>query len=109
VPPRGAGLLTYCVLAYHLPLLIAFSIRQRTSFIWGGCMLMPLADLRTDRYGFMKVCLEASMSVCLHPYLPVCRSVGRGAVQRVHAGASLWACERVAVLCGRIDAGTALR
>ena len=27
VPPPGAGLLTHCMLAYHLPLLIAFSTR----------------------------------------------------------------------------------
>ena len=27
IPPLGAGLLTHCMLAYHLPLLIAFSTR----------------------------------------------------------------------------------
>ena len=35
---------------------IAFAVRQRTSFVWGGCMLLPLADLRSDRHGFMAVC-----------------------------------------------------
>jgi hypothetical protein len=55
LPPPGANLLTYCVLVYHAPLLIAFSIRQRTSFVWGGCMLMPLHSLKTDEYGFMRV------------------------------------------------------
>ena len=34
---------------------IAFSVRQRTSFVWGGCMLLPLADLRSDRHGIMAV------------------------------------------------------
>lgn len=83
VPPVGrCSLAAYCVLVYHLPLLIAFSIRcdhacyrdcivyivcvahrllythtrEHHRFIWGGCMLMPLADLRDgDRYGFVKV------------------------------------------------------
>lgn len=31
MPPAGAGLLTHCMLAYHLPLLIAFSIRCELS------------------------------------------------------------------------------
>ncbi|EIE26447.1 hypothetical protein COCSUDRAFT_58985 [Coccomyxa subellipsoidea C-169] len=53
VPEAGASLLTYCCLVYHLPLVIAFSVRQRTSFVWGGCMLLPLADLRSDANGIM--------------------------------------------------------
>lgn len=28
VPPPGACLATYCTLVYHVPLLIAFSIKQ---------------------------------------------------------------------------------
>lgn len=55
VPPPGAGLLTYAVLSYHLPLVIAFSLRQRTSFVWGGCMLFRTADLRADSQGLLKV------------------------------------------------------
>ncbi|KAK9804057.1 hypothetical protein WJX73_000030 [Symbiochloris irregularis] len=50
IPPAGSSLLTYCALAYHLPLLIAFSIRQATSFVWGGCMLLPLAALKSDAH-----------------------------------------------------------
>lgn len=53
VPEAGASLLTYCCLVYHLPLVIAFSVRQRTSFVWGGCMLLPLADLHSDARGIM--------------------------------------------------------
>lgn len=55
VPPPGAGLLTYAVLVYHLPLLIGFSLRPRAPFVWGGCMLLPLAHLRADTYGIMAV------------------------------------------------------
>ncbi|KAK9841846.1 hypothetical protein WJX81_007075 [Elliptochloris bilobata] len=53
IPPPGAGLLTYAVLVYHLPLLIGFSLRARAAFVWGGCMLLPLAHLRADTYGIM--------------------------------------------------------
>lgn len=55
IPPPGAGLLTYAVLVYHLPLLIGFSLRPRAAFVWGGCMLLPLAHLRADTYGIMAV------------------------------------------------------
>ena len=55
VPAPGSSLLTYCVLAYHLPLLVAFSTRQRIQFVWGGCMVLPLGPLRDDRYGIVKV------------------------------------------------------
>lgn len=54
IPAPGSSLLTYCVLAYHLPLLAAFSTRQRIQFVWGGCMVMPLGPLRDDRYGIVK-------------------------------------------------------
>lgn len=62
VPPSGSSLLAYCALAYHLPLLIAFSLWQATSFVWGGCMLFPLAALRSDCHGIMRV---GPLSVCL--------------------------------------------
>ena len=55
IPNTGSNLLTYCVLSYHLPLLIAFSMRQRTQFVWGGFMLFPLAAMLDDRHGIMKV------------------------------------------------------
>lgn len=48
IPPRGATLATYCTLAYHLPLVIAFSLRQHTQFVWGGCMLFRKEGLEAD-------------------------------------------------------------
>jgi hypothetical protein len=41
----SSSIWTYCAMAYHLPLVIAFSIKQRTHFVWGGCMLFRLIDL----------------------------------------------------------------
>lgn len=55
IPGEGANLLAYSVLSYHLPLLIAFSLQQKTRFVWGGFMLFRLQDLLTDKYGIMKV------------------------------------------------------
>ena len=71
VPAPGSSLLTYCVLAYHLPLLVAFSTRQRIQFVWGGCMVLPLEPLRDDRYGIVKVSVSvpptetAQRPICL--------------------------------------------
>ena len=48
-----AGLLSYAALAYHLPLVIAFSISERTQFVWGGCMLFRAGALRNDSLGFL--------------------------------------------------------
>ena len=42
-------------MAYHLPLVIAFSLRPRIQFVWGGCMLLPLQLLRPDRLGILQV------------------------------------------------------
>jgi len=55
VPPPGnpASLFSYAALAYHLPLLIAFSLKERTHFVWGGCMLFRGEDLRGDKLGIM--------------------------------------------------------
>jgi len=44
---------TYASLSYHLPLLIAFSLRSRTHFVWGGCMVMRGVDLRGDTLGVL--------------------------------------------------------
>eukprot|EP00850_Spirogloea_muscicola_P018846 SM000177S03179 [mRNA] locus=s177:35680:39904:- [translate_table: standard] len=44
-------LVSYCTLEYHLPLFIGFSTGGRTTFVWGGCMMMLADDWRTDRYG----------------------------------------------------------
>ena len=42
-------------MAWHWPLLIAFSLRQRIQHVWGGCMLLPLRALRPDRLGILQV------------------------------------------------------
>ena len=55
IPDPGAGVLSYAALVYHLPLLIGFSLSESTSFVWGGCMLFPLAALQSDSHGIMQV------------------------------------------------------
>ncbi|GIL68483.1 hypothetical protein Vafri_21752 [Volvox africanus] len=45
VPPPGSSFAAYLALAYHLPLLIAFSVAPDTSFVWGGCMLLRADQL----------------------------------------------------------------
>ena len=42
-------------MAYHLPLVVAFSLRPRIQFVWGGCMLLPMQLLRPDRLGILEV------------------------------------------------------
>ena len=56
VPEVGAGVFTCAALAYHLPLMIAFSVKQRINFVWGGCMLFSRTDMTGDTYGIMQVC-----------------------------------------------------
>ena len=56
VPEAGAGIFTYAALAYHLPLMIAFSVKQHIDFVWGGCMLFSRTDMTEDTYGIMQVC-----------------------------------------------------
>lgn len=53
--PQGAPLQAYAVLVYHLPLSIAFTIRRRAPFVWGGCMMLRARELRDDRHGVLKV------------------------------------------------------
>ena len=55
IPDAGAGLMSYCMLAYHLPLIIAFSLGARAVNVWGGCMLLPVAPLLHGDYGFLSV------------------------------------------------------
>jgi len=62
VPAPGSGLLTYCMLVYHLPILIAFSVLETTFNVWGGCMLLPLDALRSDRYGIVRAWREGGYS-----------------------------------------------
>ena len=54
VPPR-APLTSYAVLVYHLPLSIAFTVRRRAPFVWGGCMLLRARELVGDPKGVLKV------------------------------------------------------
>eukprot|EP00983_Pelagomonas_calceolata_P037895 1136582-Pelagomonas_calceolata.AAC.2 len=55
IPQEGAGLPAYCMLVYHLALLIPFSAQQRATFVWGGCMLLRADCLRPhDRYGILQ-------------------------------------------------------
>lgn len=85
IPAPGSSLLTYCVLAYHLPLLAAFSTRQRIQFVWGGCMVMPLGSLRDDRYGIVKVSVSARR---LCPQ--ACGVHTPGGVTGAHKALSFW-------------------
>ncbi len=63
-------MLSYAALVYHLPLLIAFSVSQNTSFVWGGCMLFPLQAMVHDSYGIMQV-----WSASCHAYTLLCITV----------------------------------
>jgi len=55
IPSEHAGILSYAALAYHLPLVIGFSLKERTHFVWGGCMLFRAQDVRPedDILGFL--------------------------------------------------------
>ena len=55
IPLHDSSLLTYAALSYHLPLLIAFSLKHKTQFVWGGYMLFPLQAMLEDRHGIMQV------------------------------------------------------
>ena len=50
VPALESGLVSYCVAAYHLRLIIAFSLGYTTTFVWGGCMLYRKRDLIQDAH-----------------------------------------------------------
>mmetsp|Transcript_35696 Transcript_35696/g.67314 ORF Transcript_35696/g.67314 Transcript_35696/m.67314 type:complete len:367 (-) Transcript_35696:249-1349(-) len=51
VPATSASFATYCMMVYHLPLLVAFSQGERSFNIWGGCMMLPLKDLQQNTCG----------------------------------------------------------
>jgi hypothetical protein len=78
VPEPGAGLLSYCVLAYHLPLIIVFSLGRRALNVWGGCMLLRAEAFRSDRLGFLQVrcCAPDAFSGSLSP-CPVQRIIAQ--------------------------------
>jgi len=46
VPPLRASFWALCIMAYHLPLLVAFSHGRVTRNVWGGCMLLSAAHFR---------------------------------------------------------------
>lgn len=62
VPETGSNLFTYCMMAYHLPLLIALSIRQHSNFVWGGCMVFRAETLRSDTIGIVKAWADGGYS-----------------------------------------------
>lgn len=59
IPDPGASIWTYAALSYHLPLMIAFSISQHISFVWGGCMLFRHVALTDNTYGILQVCADS--------------------------------------------------
>ena len=78
IPGRDSGIFTYCCLAYHLPLSVAFAVREHTNFVWGGCMLLPLSCLRSDRYGILAAWNQVG-SACVYF---VSASLLAGCIQR---------------------------
>ncbi len=62
IPPPDANVLTYAALAYHLPLIISFSVAERTQFVWGGCMLLPLTELRAGAHGILAAWADGGYS-----------------------------------------------
>ena len=75
IPGSSASIFTYCCLAYHLPLSIAFAVCEHTSFVWGGCMLLPLPALRSDRYGILAAWNQVSLRGSVGAFLSFCESV----------------------------------
>ena len=55
VPAEDACLLAYAALSYHLPLIVPFSVKERTQFVWGGCMLFRTSEMRHDSRGILRV------------------------------------------------------
>lgn len=83
IPPLGASLTAFCTLAYHLPLIIAFSVAERATFVWGGSMLLRRSALQPcDRHGILQVrslhsegSLMMSCTITSSPFRSVlCRS-----------------------------------
>mmetsp|Transcript_62610 Transcript_62610/g.198241 ORF Transcript_62610/g.198241 Transcript_62610/m.198241 type:complete len:382 (-) Transcript_62610:234-1379(-) len=51
IPHEHGDFGSYCMMAYHLPLLVAFSIPSESRFAWGGCMMMSADALRRNSHG----------------------------------------------------------
>ncbi|CAI5515271.1 unnamed protein product [Closterium sp. Naga37s-1] len=49
--PSTPSISAYAAMAYRLPLLIGMSSGGPAFFVWGGCIMLRLADLRADRNG----------------------------------------------------------
>lgn len=65
IPPVGAGLAAFCTLAYHLPLTVAFSVAERATFVWGGCMLLRRGALQPcDHHGILRVRASSKFFPC---------------------------------------------
>ncbi len=62
LPPPNASLLAYAVLAYHLPLVIPFSLSERVDFVWGGFLLLRGADVAADALGLLAAWREGGYS-----------------------------------------------
>eukprot|EP00238_Polyblepharides_amylifera_P007089 CAMPEP_0196576844 /NCGR_PEP_ID=MMETSP1081-20130531/6013_1 /TAXON_ID=36882 /ORGANISM="Pyramimonas amylifera, Strain CCMP720" /LENGTH=499 /DNA_ID=CAMNT_0041895561 /DNA_START=244 /DNA_END=1740 /DNA_ORIENTATION=- len=62
IPPVDSSMGTYCTMVYHLPLLVAFSHGTHAVHVWGGCMMLPLKEMRADSYGIMSAFQEGGYS-----------------------------------------------
>lgn len=62
VQKKNASIFSYATLAYHLPLSIGLSLRDRTRFVWGGCMVFRSDDMKQDRLGIMAAWLDGGYS-----------------------------------------------
>eukprot|EP00898_Chlorokybus_atmophyticus_P006719 jgi/Chlat1/7048/Chrsp56S00528 len=58
----GNTFASYCIMAYHLPLVVGFSTDGRTPFVWGGCMLLRTSDLLEDRHGCVSALRDGGYS-----------------------------------------------
>lgn len=62
VPAPESDFLSYCMMAFHLPMMIPFCI-NRTSFVWGGCTVLRRKDLAyPDAYGIVRTWRDGGYS-----------------------------------------------
>eukprot|EP01025_Chloroclados_australasicus_P004586 TRINITY_DN11174_c0_g1_i3.p1 TRINITY_DN11174_c0_g1~~TRINITY_DN11174_c0_g1_i3.p1 ORF type:complete len:327 (+),score=23.19 TRINITY_DN11174_c0_g1_i3:144-983(+) len=66
LPDKNANILTYAILVFHLPLIIGISFQEHSHFVWGGCMLLPLADMQQgDKYQILSAWSTDAEQPCL--------------------------------------------
>eukprot|EP00242_Pyramimonas_sp_CCMP2087_P007305 CAMPEP_0198205636 /NCGR_PEP_ID=MMETSP1445-20131203/9175_1 /TAXON_ID=36898 /ORGANISM="Pyramimonas sp., Strain CCMP2087" /LENGTH=449 /DNA_ID=CAMNT_0043878009 /DNA_START=590 /DNA_END=1939 /DNA_ORIENTATION=- len=53
IPSPASSFATYCMMVYHLPLLVAFSHGRRSFNVWGGCMILPMEVMRENMFGIV--------------------------------------------------------